>query len=129
MFVPAYDLLKKYKHMRYNLLVYTPNTLLFQSFQYFSPKIVQVITLLLYISLVECQKRSDVQAMKFIYVGLENFKLDVYVPTCDLLKKIQAHVAIYLFTHQIHCCFSHVSPKIAQVITTVHITRGVPQKV
>ena len=43
-------------------------------------------------------------------------------------KNTSTYVTIYLFTHQIHFCFSHFSPKIAQVIT-VHITRGVPKKV
>ena len=32
-------------------------------------------------------KRSDLQAMKFVYVGLENFKSDVYVPAWDSAKK------------------------------------------
>jgi hypothetical protein len=55
----------------------------------------------------------------------------VFVPAGDLLKKIQAHTLQFTCLHskhQIHCCFSHFSPNIVQVIP-VHITRGVPKKV
>ena len=40
-------------------------------------------------------KRSDLQAMKFIYVGLENFKSDVY----DLPEVVQKHISTYVKIH------------------------------
>jgi len=40
-------------------------------------------------------KRSDLQAMKFIYVGLENFKLNVY----DLPEIWQNNISTYVKIH------------------------------
>ena len=61
------------------------------------------------------QKRSDLQTMKFMYVGLVIFKSNVFVPAGDLLpvtywKNTSTYVKIhlssnikqYLLTHQIH---------------------------
>jgi hypothetical protein len=96
-YVPTCDLLKKYKHIRYNLLVYPPNTLLFQSF--LSVISVRKLLGLFFTYQSRNAKRSDVQAMKFIHGGLENFKSDVYVPAGDLLKKYK-HIRQNLLVYQ-----------------------------
>ena len=74
-FVPTGDLLKKIQaHTLQFTCLHT---------KYIIVSVISVrklLRLLLYISLMDCQKRSDVQAMKCIHGGLENFKSDVYVP-------------------------------------------------
>jgi hypothetical protein len=81
-YVPAGDLLKKYKHIRQNLLV-KKYWLTHQI-----PFNISVRKLLFHNSLNGVyQKTSDLQAMKCIHARLKNFKSDVYVPAGDLLKK------------------------------------------
>ena len=64
----------------------------------FSLKIARFLILQISLSGVN-QKRSDLQAMKFVHVGLEIFKSNVYVPAGDLLKKYK-HIRQNLLVYQ-----------------------------